>query len=116
MAEQVSPIKISLAPMAPEIEAQLFNSFLRPITANVLRKLYDYLAENTRKDSSEELSACLPLVGAAVQTFQAEDYSQAFQRAYLAYRYLIALRSQRPELPPLELEAGSNGKGGGPSA
>lgn len=116
MPEQISPIKISLAPMAPEIEAQLFNSFLRPITANVLRKMYDYLAENTRKDNSEELAACLPLVGAAVQTFQGEDYVQAFQRTYLAYRYLIALRTQRPELPALELEVGSNGQGGGPSA
>jgi hypothetical protein len=116
MPEQVSPIKISLAPMAPEIEAQLFNSFLRPITANVLRKMYDYLAENTRKDSSEELAACLPLVGAAVQTFQAEDYMQAFQRTYLAYRYLLALRTQRPELPALELESESNGQRGGPDA
>jgi hypothetical protein len=113
MAELVSPIKLSLAPMAPEIEAQLYNSFLRPITANVLRKLYDYLAENTRKDSSEELAACLPMVGAAVQTFQSGDYAQAFQRTYFAYRYLIALRRQRPELPALELELEANPKGSG---
>ena len=112
MPEQGSPIKISLAPMAPEIEAQLFNSFLRPITAGVIRKLYDYLAENARKEGSEELQGCLPLVGGAVQTFQAEDYGQAFLRAYSAYRYLVALRTYKPDLPPLDLGTGASGPGG----
>lgn len=98
--------------MAPEIEVQLFNSYLRPITAGVIHKLYDYLAENMQKGGPEELQACLPLVGGAVQTFQAEDYVQAFQRAYTAYRFLIALRTQMPDLPPLDLDVASNGHGG----
>jgi hypothetical protein len=111
MAEQVSPIRLSLAPMAPEIEAQLLSNYLRPVTATVLRKLYDYLADNTKSDGAEELSGCTPLIAAAVQAFQAEDYSQAFQRAYVAYRYLVVLRSRRPSLPALELEDESNARG-----
>ncbi len=98
-----SPIKLSLAPMAPEIEAQLFNSYMKPIAADVIRRLYDYLATHSQRAENKELQGCIPLVGGAVQVFQAGDYPRALQQAYSAYRYVTVLRTHKPELPPLQL-------------
>ncbi len=109
MAEPGSPIKLSLAPMAPEIEAQLFNAYMRPIAANVIGALYDYVAENAKKEENQELQGCIPLVGGAVQVFQAGDYGQALQQAYGAYRYVTVARTHKPELPKLELGSDADG-------
>jgi hypothetical protein len=99
-----SPIKLTLAPMAPEIEAQLFSAYIKPIAAGVIRRLYEYLAANAQ-GGGKELQGCVPLVGGAVQVFQAGDYPRALNQAYAAYRYLTVLRTHKPELPPLELAA-----------
>jgi hypothetical protein len=104
MPETISPIKLTLAPMPPEIEAQLYNDYLRPLAARAIVKIYDYLSANaSQEDAASELEAIVPIVGAAVQRFQSADYGGALQQAYVAYRYLTVLRSHRPDLPALDL-------------
>lgn len=104
MPEAVSPIKLSLAPMAAEIELQLFNEYMHPIAGRVIKKLYDYLASNTGTNGNgRELEGCIPIVGQAVQLFQAGAYPQAVDQAFAAYRYITVLRSHKPELPPVDL-------------
>ncbi|HEX2085322.1 MAG TPA: hypothetical protein VHF89_06530 [Solirubrobacteraceae bacterium] len=103
-----SPIKLSLAPMAPEIEAQLYSAYIKPIAAGVIRRLYEYLAANVQGGGAKELQPCVPLVGGAVQVFQAGDYPRALQQAYVAYRYVTVVRTHKPELPPLELAAATD--------
>jgi len=107
MPETISPIKLTLAPMAPEIEAQLYNDYLRPLAAHAIVKIYEYLSANaSQQDAASQLQGVVPVVGAAVQGFQAGDYGGALQQAYLAYRYLTVLRSQIPDLPALNLGDG----------
>jgi hypothetical protein len=90
--------------MPPEIEGQLYNDYLRPLAARVIRKIYDYLSANvSRPDTAADLQGSIPIVGAAVQRFESGDYGGALQQAYGAYRYLTVLRSHRPDLPALDL-------------
>jgi hypothetical protein len=105
MAEStISPIKLTLAPMSPEIEGQLYNDYLRPLAAHSISRVYDYLSSNaTKSDAASELQGAIPIVGAAVQRFQGGDYGGALQQMFGAYRYLTVLRSHRPELPALDL-------------
>ncbi|MDQ3935245.1 MAG: hypothetical protein M3340_11530 [Actinomycetota bacterium] len=106
MPETISPIKLTLAPMPAQIEAQLYNDYLRPLAGQVIKKVYDYLSANAGgENGASELEGCAPLVAAAVQRFQAGDYAGALQQTFGAYRYVTVLRSHNPDLPALELAA-----------
>jgi hypothetical protein len=100
----VSPIKLSLAQMPPEIEGQLYNDYLRPLAGQVITKLYDYVAAGLQGDkAAKELQGCVPLLGQAVQTYQSGDYGSALQQAYAAYRFVTVIRSHRPDLPAIDV-------------
>jgi hypothetical protein len=104
MVETTSPIRLSLAPMPPQIEAQLYNDYLRPLAGQVIKKVYEYLSANANgEDGAAELEGCAPLVAAAVERFHGGDYGGALQQGFGAYRFVTVLRSHRPDLPPLEL-------------
>ena len=105
MSEVVSPIKLSLAPMAAEIEGQLYNEYMRPLAGLTIKRLYEYLAANTNaEDGGRELQGAIPAVGQAVQLYQAGAYAQAVDTAFQAYRHVTVVRSHKPNLPALELE------------
>lgn len=109
MSEAVSPIRLSLAPMAAEIETQLFNDYMRPLAGQTIKRLYEYLAANGgAENGGRELQGAVPIVGQAVQLYQAGAYAQAVNAAFQAYRHVVVVRSHKPDLPALTLDpAGS---------
>lgn len=105
MSESASPIKLSLAPMAAEIEVQLYNEYMRPLAGTTIKRIYEYLDTNTgAEDGGRELQGAIPVVGQAVQLYQAGRYAEAVDAGYQAYRYVTVVRSHKSNLPPLELE------------
>ena len=100
----VSPIKLTLGQMPPEIESQLYNDYLRPLAGQVIGRVYEYLTANLQGDKPvRELQGCVPIVAAAVQAYQAGDNAGALQQAYGAYRFVTVVRSHKSGLPPLDL-------------
>jgi len=79
------------------VELQAMNSLMQDITAAAIRKVYDYLDKHSQQ--YRQLENCIPLVKQAVDSFRAGNYTQAFAQVFQAYRFLMLLRTNLPDLP-----------------
>jgi hypothetical protein len=83
----------------PEVEARAAAEFTQVASADLIRKLYNYLEGNSQR--YRQLADCIPMVRRAAELYGAGDHTGAFSQAYQAYRGITILRSNIPELPGL---------------
>jgi hypothetical protein len=83
----------------PEVEARAAVEFTQVASADLIRKLYNYLEGNSQR--YRQLVDCIPMVRRAAELYGAGDYTGAFSQAYQAHRGITILRSNIPELPGL---------------
>jgi hypothetical protein len=84
----------------PDVEARAAHEFTQGASADLIRKLYQYLEANAPQHP--QLAECIPLVARAAELYGARDYPTALSQAYQAYRAITIQRSGVPTLPSLE--------------
>lgn len=83
----------------PVLDRQAAGNLAADITADSLRTLSTYLEGNAGRYPS--LESCVPIVTQAAHRFAAQDYAQAFNLIWLAYRAIETIRADDPGIPPL---------------
>jgi hypothetical protein len=89
----------------PALEHQAAVSFVGDIVALAVQKLSTYLETNSAQHSS--LESCVPIITQAEQSLAVQDYAQAFDLIWQAYRMIVFIRATDPQIPPLRVVDGA---------
>jgi hypothetical protein len=99
------PMSGGLGLSQPALEHQAAVGFVGDIVALAVQKLSTYLETNSAQHQS--LESCVPIVTQAEQSLAAQDYAQAFDLIWQAYRMVVFIRATDPQLPPLRAVDGA---------
>jgi hypothetical protein len=100
-----APMNGGLGLSQPALEHQAAVSFVGDIVALALQKLSTYIETNSAQHQS--LESCVPIVTQAEQSLAAQDYAQAFDLIWQAYRMIVFIRATDPQIPPLRVVDGA---------
>ena len=83
----------------PDVEVRAATDFMQDASADLIRKLYQYLEANG--EQHPQLADVMSMVQRAAELFGAHDYTGAFSQAYQGYRAITIVRASVPALPGL---------------
>jgi hypothetical protein len=98
-AVQPQPGSAPVDQVPPQSEMDIMAGFTELLVADLIRRTFQYLEQNSGK--SQQLLALAPLLEYAVQARNARNLELALQVLYQAYRTIRLMRVSVPALPPI---------------